>query len=64
MLTDLAQRPYLHHRSPDAPEVIVSEPLRFVAVARPLCAVCHTYPEGDACAHHACPGRSLKPRAA
>lgn len=31
-------------------------------MTRPLCTVCKHWEEGDACAHHACPGRSLKPR--
>lgn len=30
----------------------------FIAsLAKPLCAVCKYWSEGDACAHHACPGR-------
>jgi hypothetical protein len=37
MIRDLQMRPFLHERSPDAPEVIVSTPLRFIAVDQPDC---------------------------
>lgn len=32
-----------------------------MSAAKPLCPVCDWYEQGDACAHHACPGRAFKP---